>query len=885
MAWNREGLKPEIERAYGKAGIGGAWLSEQDYVLDSLRRIENVLEPGRFDAEAALGVGGSGVVLRLADGKFPEIKKALKFPRPLTGRAETLVQLIEKEITSLARLHHPGIVKILDYCTLPGSAEVRRLPFYTMEFVDGSPSDDYVLASPLSLPFVLEQASAILSYLHSSPSGSFAHLDIKPQNFVIDLNGRVVVIDLGTCKRLGTGGGSTTVACTRPFAHPALVRRLGEDPSDENRARGDLPRAELDARWDLWSLGMSLLSWLGVDPQSGSVLQEKVLDALDPYCRKYLFLLAARLLAGPASPNWLSTRVGLTTDFLNRIPIEKADDLYDLACRLTGKSSPLDCVPELNCGQTDTIQAAPGLHVSVTKPLAAVLQHPLFRRLASISQLGLVVQVYPGATHSRREHSLGTYANVIRIIHALYDDRATPLFRQLVLVEDIRAVLLVALLHDVGQFPLAHDLEEANRAVFNHTELTEAMIRGAWDKKKKGYRRVEFESLDGVLDVWGVPRERLVGILAAKSRNTAASPKDQLLRAMISGPIDADKLDYLLRDGRHLDLPYPLGIDIERLLACTTTVVLDKLPAGQRDVPILAVQSKGRVAAEFLSLARYAMFSQAYWHHAVRAQKAMLTRAVLALTCHPEVDLASLQSDFIDFVYGLPGLLYGSNERGLFPEPSRGGVLAGDGVGSELMATDAAVLCWLRDRLVEKNLPEALLVAGILRRNFFKRLWVVTQEMDGEVWDKTVRAWKDLSPKKRHTLAYECERRVSGRISEVGIKSVTSTAATTAEELIEQRVSGHAPWLLVDIPAARPGSEVPLQYVLEGQRRSLRKDDRSVGSLESSRVWQQYAEGLFKTAGKIRVFADPLLVDTLEASVPWQEGMDEVVTAIESTAE
>jgi HD superfamily phosphohydrolase len=189
-----------------------------------------------------------------------------------------------------------------------------------------------------------------------------------------------------------------------------------------------------------------------------------------------------------------------------------------------------------------------------------------------------------------------------------------------------------------------------------------------------------------VFDIWKVPPDRVLSLLNAKPSNLDANPKDKLLRSIISGPIDADKLDYLFRDSRHLDLPYPRGVDVERLFGCLTTVVVSKHEGGARDVPVLGVQAKGKVTAEFLTMARYAMFSQAYWHHAVRAQKAMLFRAVEALLVAKPSDSRwrELQSDFIEMVTSLPESLYRPEPeaRTLFGSSPKSVIIRGGGLRS-----------------------------------------------------------------------------------------------------------------------------------------------------------------------------------------------------------
>jgi HD superfamily phosphohydrolase len=890
-SWDTDDNLAQIESAYTQEGIGAYWPEEKEPVRNALAAICRNLAPGRYQFKEILGVGGSGIVARLSDSHFPTVDNALKFPRPVPGKVALVASLLTKEIKYLAQLRHANIVRILDYGEIPNVPSYRKLPYYLMEAVEGSKSRRYIKEAPSTerLLQLVRDAADVLCYLHSFDAAGFAHLDLKPGNFVVDKHGRAIMIDLGTCKRLSaTDADETTIACTQSFAHPELVRTLMEDPSDENRAKGNLPRSTIKPIWDLWSLGLTIVSWLGLDHKSGEMEYKNVIPALDVYTRKYLFLLIGRLLAGPNIPLWLEKHIGLSSSFLASVRITNSEELRDLVLRVQGSSNPLLQIPELAAAQTNTVQAAPDVHVAVTEALKEVLYHRLFRRLNSISQLGLVSQVYPGAKHSRREHSLGTYANVQRMVSVLYNDQSSPLFRQLITEGDIRALLLAALLHDLGHFPLAHDLEEIDSSMFDHAEITESMLRGVWEKKKRGSRKLKFESLDHVFELWKVPADRVLLILNAKPGNLDANPKDKLLRSIISGPIDADKLDYLFRDSRHLDLPYPRGIDVERLFGCLTTVVVSKHEGGARDVPVLGVQAKGKVTAEFLTMARYAMFSQAYWHHAVRAQKAMLFRAVEALLVAKPLDhqWRELQSDFIEMVAGLPESLYRPEPeaRTLFDGAAKQDPWRLAGRGTDLSATDAAVLSWFQLRLEGGNAPEARLIESILRRQLFKRLWVVSREMEPGLWDKIVERWGKLQRLEKHKLAHAFEATVSKKIKERGLVDVTEMAGKTASERIERATAGRTPWLLIDVPGERPGSEVPLYYVLEGQRRSLRKDDRSVGDLQQSEVWVDYAKNLIRTAGKVRVFCDPELVDSVEASIEWPVGAGYLLTAIDQVS-
>lgn len=886
--WINEKLLTELEDAYAREHLQSYWSEEEPAVLAALDHIAHDLPANRYQPIGVLGVGGSGVVLRLRDSQFPTIDNALKFPRPVPGKVEEVAGLLTQEISYLAKLRHRNIVRILHYSSISSAGVYGRLPYYLMEAIDGTDSRKHLRAnfSSYTVLNLLLDAAEVVRYLHFF-DGGFAHLDLKPSNFVVDNDGNAVMIDLGTCKRLAVDAPDiTTIACTRPYAHPELVRRLADDPTDENRAKGDVERSSIRPEWDLWSLGLTILSWLGLEHGSGEPQEMQLFYSLDAYSRKYFLLIVARLLAGPYLPHWIEGQTGLSHQFLESERILTATSLYELLQRLAGTSNPLDRVPELAAAQTNTIQAAPGVHVPVTEALQHVLDHRLFRRLNSISQLGLVSQVYPGAKHSRREHSLGTYANVQRLIRTLYSDQASPLFRQLISERNLRCTLLAALLHDLGQFPLAHDLEEIDSRTFDHSELTAAMVEGAWDKKKRGSRKITFTDLDGVFKSWKVERSQVLAILNARPGNLSARPKDKLLRSLFDGPIDADKLDYLLRDGRHLDLPYPQGIDVERLFGTVTTVIVSA--GGSRDVPVLGVQSKGKVAAEFLTMARYAMFSQAYWHHAVRAQKAMLFRAVEALLAQQsnEVRWRELQADFLEMVVALPEILFESStaDRNLFAERVESHRIDIAGRGTDLAATDAAVLAWIGEYLAREKLPETVLIDGILRRRLFKRLWVVSREMDQALWDDIVDRWNKLDKNQKHRVAYRYEEIVAGRLRTKGLTDVTSLRGATALDEIDRSVRGRIPWLLIDVPGQRPGSEVALHYVVEAQRRALRRDNRSIGETQPSDIWIRYAKDLVLVAGKVRVYCNPGLVDSVEASLEWRQGTDDLSAAIEQVA-
>ena len=225
----------------------------------------------------------------------------------------------------------------------------------------------------------------------------------------------------------------------------------------------------------------------------------------------------------------------------------------------------------------------------------AVLDTASVQRLRYIRQLGHAFLVYPGATHSRFEHALGTYHLAKRAL-SLLNERG-ELGR--VSEEERLATRLAALLHDVGHYPFSHALEEAG---FAHHEVL-------------GVARLEEGDLADVLAAHGGPE--LARQIAALIQGTSFSP----VAGLISGSLDLDKIEYLNRDAHMCGVPYGT-IDVDRLL---TSLALCEAGPGRWEV---GVHEKGMSALESLLFAKYQMYRNVYWHHAVRAATCMFKRAV-----------------------------------------------------------------------------------------------------------------------------------------------------------------------------------------------------------------------------------------------------------------
>ncbi|HET9949713.1 MAG TPA: HD domain-containing protein [Longimicrobiales bacterium] len=237
------------------------------------------------------------------------------------------------------------------------------------------------------------------------------------------------------------------------------------------------------------------------------------------------------------------------------------------------------------------------IHLDATA--ARIVDTPEFQRLRYIRQLGFTHLVYPGATHTRFDHALGVYHLTTTALRQLREHGGMPPEAW----EGEELIPYAALLHDIGHYPFSHALEEleTDPAPRHHEDVAQRFFASP--------------ALRDALAPLGLTApERIHELIRGDSRLP--------LRGLVSGSLDLDKMEYLRRDARFCGVPYG-EVDVSRLLQ---GLALLRDPAtGALEV---GVHEKAVAALESLLFAKYQMFRNVYWHHAVRAATALYKRIV-----------------------------------------------------------------------------------------------------------------------------------------------------------------------------------------------------------------------------------------------------------------
>ena len=292
--------------------------------------------------------------------------------------------------------------------------------------------------------------------------------------------------------------------------------------------------------------------------------------------------------------------------------------------------------------------------IKLEEPALSLLETPELQRLNCIHQLGFAYHVFPGANHTRLEHSLGTFHVANAMANALNLDDEEKLL-----------VSTAAILHDLGHGPYSHTIEYLleTRLGISHTRLTGKIIKGEENIFDESIEKIlqPRKRVHDILMEYNIDVDTVVSLICSELRSldhtlnfTSTLPvhkKQQFFNSksylfqIIHSSIDADQIDYLLRDSFYTGVAHGV-LDIERLIQTIEIFNND-----------LVVNKHGLSAVEGMLVARALMYSSVYFHKTVRIAELMLSRCLERLEDDQLAEFITMpEGELIFKLQGMGGL-------------------------------------------------------------------------------------------------------------------------------------------------------------------------------------------------------------------------------------
>ena len=616
--------------------------------------------------EELIGWGGSGLVFRVKvknDNSMLGAQHTNKFRALKVSRASATECDFDKEVSALYICEHSNITRYYDHYL----SQDRKFYLLITEYVEKACNiDKYIdglakklwendklsLSGKISdtcelLAEKLLSYGETLSYMHDTRQ--LYHMDVKPGNLLVSSKtDKPYVTDLGfaRCKDHYEDIENVTVGFTVGYQHPDLSTRDMLITTTGDRAKNIISKSKLGPKYDLYSFGRTILGLLNTIK---NVFGNQV------HCNyKFMFLhfLATLMLDGK---NQISPiNVDIEKEFLDEyafgiykqpkepLIIQRFSDFNNRIKRLLNQYDICDDIPELHPSpqmydeDIGMINHGTG-DIPETKRIQSIIEHPALIRLKNIKHLGVVHEIYPGATHNRYAHTLGVTDYVIRFIKALYNDPHNPIFKIILTKSDVKKMILHGLVHDIGHTEFGHEFEELDKQVFNHKDILITILTSEW-KDGKGRTLNDLVQSDNH-DGWGIKMDDFIAHIKRQEGDSL-----YIYNEIIDGRFDADKLDYLQRDARNCNVPYARGLDKKRFFSCITCIPVDT-PTAKDTCFRLGIKEKGKVSLLKISETRREMYASVYLHHKVRTLRAMILTA-----CNN--GLQNLKNTIRDRVYG-----------------------------------------------------------------------------------------------------------------------------------------------------------------------------------------------------------------------------------------
>ena len=564
------------------------------------------------------------------------IERAVKILSPeqelfKQGDWKYFADVFDREMRKLARLTHSHLAKLISFGRIPPD-EVPMvdtkgvgIPYIVMEYVEGQPLHEFIISPALldncanPVEVVLDLFDDVLSALQYMHQQDGMHSDVKEMNILVRQSHRpeAVLVDLGAAHIFKDDHPEyTTYVATHGRVSKEWQQRIATKVLSSSLKKN---RVLLDLYMFGAMLRLFLNERLSDSPATTLEEQPKVLVSLKRILQYGIVVLdrvADKCLKGVYS---------------------SAEEIrQDLAAIRPRLISPFG-IAELSLRtDTKTSLALPEDSVPFTKRMIGILNHPTVQRLRNISQLDFISMIYIGAIHTRLLHSVETYqlarlylsTLLVNPVFSAYCDEPSKL----------EATLLAGFLHDIGHYPLGHVFEDfafrgeatgpfAN--ILRDERVTSALLdepadEDTWVRDAANQHIAECRRIFRTKNILTLPN--LIRQLFGEQvlfclRRILADKEDEdegilILRSIVNGPLDVDKVCYLRTDSRYSGAAYGNAVDVDGILASLVCTVDDK--------PGIAIIEKGICAAESVATGRRWMYQRVYWHRTNRAIMAMI---------------------------------------------------------------------------------------------------------------------------------------------------------------------------------------------------------------------------------------------------------------------
>lgn len=630
-----------------------------------------------------LGHGGFGAVLRCKDrigvDRAIKLVDPKKVPRntsnivesqlysegytPSGDEAQDLSTELQDEIRHANVRPFKNLLPIIDSGEIQ-DADDKMLVYYVSPYVPGptlyhfvrgftdrtiehpAPHNGLVVDLHDVHDVVLDLIDDLLAALAELADAGVAHLDINPRNAMVlpaPSGGRrpqLFVIDLGVAK----SGRSTSHPRVRliktPYYFPEhLIPSLGYSRTD-----GKVDHSALVAfgpRVDLYSAGRTLeqLFLDRIRRSTKGVDHRQPVVTLEPAKERYW-----RAVFGEDFPVLEGLVDRLLTDGPERW--RSADDAR-LAFATIGRWRAQSVLSSRSLtDETRGVRIKDGQTVvRIAPPFDEIVNHPVFQRLRRLQQLAMISEVFPDATHTRFTHSIRAFDLAKRYLLALNRDVR---FRLVFKRRDVDHVLAAALLHDIGQYPFSHTIEDLRKlgdlrhiSFLSEIRHDQELAPALFDRTDGAAR-----SIRSVLEQHGYDVGEILYMFQKTPKEKGYSSAAQVGRDIISGVVDVDRISYLLHDSQRTGVAYGGAVDTGSLLEA---LCVRYEGSGEDPLDVgLGIEEAGISAAEAVLTAVYWMYRNVYWRHTNRAFMAAVKHVMMRL-----LEARALRfQDYVEATYG-----------------------------------------------------------------------------------------------------------------------------------------------------------------------------------------------------------------------------------------